>query len=738
MKTIKIILKITAVITAIAIIGILALFVWYTMVTANVEFDENMLVSKPRTCAVYYADGEEFEKYARYAYAESADIPEITKKAFIAVEDKRFYSHRGIDYRGIVRAALKNAFSRNIKQGGSTISQQLVKNSFLSGDKTIERKFKEYKLTKYLEKNYDKDKILEMYLNTVYFGKGIYGIADAANRYFGKDVSELNARESALLAGIIKSPGKYNPVDNYENSLKRKDVVLQLMRDQNFLSPADYNIAKNKEITIDFKTNYEKDNGAADYIKKLAAEILGYENMSDLNDYKIYTSIKKETMNMLVTPKDYSVSCDYTILIADNKTKKIIAVSSSAGDLKRCPASTAKPWLIYAPAIEEKIITEATKISDTAVSYNGYSPKNQDGVYHGFVSAKDALAKSYNVPAVKLADTLGIKKIKDYAEKMNVEFSNDDLSVALGNLSGGISLSALISCYSPFVNAGKYSEFTPIEKIVNSKGKTVYENKPDEKEVFSDSTAFLINDMLKETVKNGTAKKLSSLPFEICAKTGTNGNKKGNTDAFCVAYTTNHIVAVRLGNANGKTMDNTISGGNYPAAMIRDIFKKLYRSSTPKPFDVPDSVEKIYISKEEYEKNQKILIAEKEDKNSLPYYFAKSDKPCKKAETKKITPVVKNYKIAYNNGKIEISVTTDENVGFYISDENGKTLFTSDKSSSYTFSPPKQKEEYVFYATPFITNSSGEKITGKTIKLPAVKSAGSKDKIIDSPWWENQ
>ena len=738
MKKSKIVFKIIAAITAIAAIGIIALTLWYLAVTKDVLFDEKMLVSKPRSCAVYYSDNEQFEQRVRHAYADLNKIPEITRNAFIAVEDKRFYSHSGIDLRGIIRAALSNVFSRNVKQGGSTISQQLVKNAFLSGDKTIERKFKEYKLTKILEKNYSKDKILEMYLNTVYFGKGIYGVAEAANRYFDKDVSDLNAQESALLAGIIKSPTKYNPVDNYENSLKRKNLVLGLMKSQNFISSAACNIAKNKEIIIDFKTNYEKNDNATDYIKKLAAEILGYENISDLNDYKIYTSINKETTNALPKPADYSLSCDYTIFVADVKTKKITAVSSSAGDLKRCPASAAKPWLIYAPAIEEKIITEATKIDDSAISYNGYSPKNQDGAYHGYVSAKEALAKSYNIPAVKLADSLGTDKIKDYAKKMNVEFSNDDLSVALGNLSGGISLSSLTSCYSPFVNSGKYFEFSPIEKIVNSKGKTVYENKITETQVFSDSTAFLINDMLNETVKNGTAKKLSSFPFEICAKTGTNGNKKGNIDAFCVAYTTNHIVAVRLGNANGKAMDNSVSGGNYPAAMVRDIFKNLYRDSKPDPFSVPDSIEKIFICKDEYENNQKILITSEEDKNSIPYYFAKNNKPSEKFEEKNITPIVKDYKIACNTDKIEISITTDDNIGFYITDEKGKTLFTSGKSDVYIFTPPKCGVEYTFFVTPFVVDSSGKKITGEKIKLPVVKTAGSKEKIIESPWWESR
>lgn len=172
---------------------------------------------------------------------------------------------------------------------------------------------------------------------------------------------------------------------------------------------------------------------------------------------------------------------------------------------------------------------------------------------------------------MKLADALGIDKIKKYAKLLNVEFENDDLSVGLGNLSGGITISSLLSCYTPFINNGKYYEPDSVEKIIDPKGKVVYSSRVDERQVFSDSTAFIINDMLKETVKKGTAKKLSSFPFAICAKTGTNGTKQGNVDAYCVAYTTEHIIAVRLGNADGKKWTT-----RFRAEIIRRLWLKIF------------------------------------------------------------------------------------------------------------------------------------------------------------------
>lgn len=736
MKTVKILLKILSAIFALAVFAAAGAVIWYFAVTADTKFDETKLVKKTSACEVFDSDNKKIEEKTDYDYVSLEKIPEITRKAFIAVEDKRFYSHNGLDYIGIFRAAVKNVFSGKLKQGGSTISQQLVKNLFLTGDKTIERKFKEIKLTEILEKRYSKDEILELYLNSVYFGKGIKGISEAAKRYFQKDVEELTLGESALLAGIIKSPAKYNPVDNFDNSVKRKNLILKIMASEKIISQKEYENSKNSDIIINFKTNYDTRSELLSYIKAEAMDRLGLEKEEDLNGYKIYSSVNKKSLSYVGSPKDYSLSCDYTAMIVDIEKKKITSFSSSSGDLKRCPASTAKPWLVYAPAIEEKLITVATKIKDEKISYGGYSPANPDGKFHGYVNAKEALSKSYNIPAVKIADSLGMKKIKEYAKKMNVEFSNDDLSVSLGNLSGGITLTKLVSCYSPFVNGGNYNEYGIIDKIVSPKNKVVYEgNAAKEEKVFSDSTAFLVNDILKESVKSGTAKRLN-FPFEICAKTGTNGSKKGNIDAYCVAYTTGHIVAVWLGNANGELMDNSVSGGNYPAAMVRDIFTNLYANSSPKDFAIPESVEIKYLSKAEYEKDQKLLLSEKEDKNSVPFYFARNNEPTEKAVTKPAEPVVKDFKITCNKGEISISVSTDENTGFYVYNDKGNNLFKSEKSGNYTFRNTLPDTEYVFYIAPFTINKNGKEIIGEKIKLPTVKTDGKNKAIQDIPWWE--
>ena len=460
----------------------------------------------------------------------------------------------------------------------------------------------------------------------------------------------------------------------------------------------------------------------------------GATKEEELNGYKIYTSLKRNISDIIPTTEDYGLDCDYTVIIVDNETKAIRGYASSAGDLRRCPASAAKPWLVYAPALEEKIITEATKINDEKTTFGNYSPKNADGKFHGFVSAKEALSKSSNIPSVKLADSMGTDKIIAYAKKMNVGFDNDDLSVSLGNLSGGITLNQLISCYSCFTNRGNFVEYSAVEKIVNPKGKVVFENKKNQNKVFSDSTAFLINDMLKDAVKNGTAKKLSSFPFEICAKTGTNGDKNGNTDAYCVAYTVRHTVAVWLGNANGKAMSNSVTGGNYPAAIIRDIFSALYKTAYPENFTIPESIVRLNIDKTEYENNQKLLLREKCDKDSLAFYFSKDNSPTEYALKKDSTPIIKDFKINCKNNEISIFITTDKGTGFYIADENENIVYKSNQGGEYKFSATEK--EYNLFAIPFLTDENGKEIKGEKIKLPVIKPESGKKKITDTPWWE--
>ena len=418
-------------------------------------------------------------------------------------------------------------------------------------------------------------------------------------------------------------------------------------------------------------------------------------------------------------------------MVTDNKTSQIKAYYSSVGEIKRNPASTAKPWLIYAPAIEENLISEATKILDEKTSFNGYSPENYGNKYYGYVSAKDALIKSLNVPAVKLGSMLGLEKIKEYAKSLGVDYTNDDLSVSLGNLSGGITLQQLSDAYSAFSNNGYLKNSYFISKIQNSKSKTVYENNQVSKRVFSDSTTFLINDALKACAKYGTADKLKDLKFEVCAKTGTNGNENGNQDAYCVAYTTNHTVVVWMGKADGGYISNSITGGNYPTQIAKIVLTDLYKHNTPKNFTTPNSVVLVDIDKAYYENDCRIYKNEKEEKDGIKFWFKsnfKIDLPPKQ----EIVPIIKDYKITCNYCNIEIFCKTENGVYYKVYDKDNNELFDSYFGNIFYYKAPK-KGEYTFTVKPYIIIDNEIKF-GEEIKLPSVLTEGKSD-ILDTEWW---
>lgn len=517
-------------------------------------------------------------------YVNIEDIPDYTKNAFIAIEDRRFYSHNGIDFKRIVGATINNIKNLSFKEGASTITQQLVKNTHLSSEKTITRKLKEIKIALEIEKTYEKDKILELYLNTIYFGKGAYGIEKASNVYFSKSAKDLNVNESAILAGIIKAPNKYSPIINYDECISRKNVVLKAMQSCGYLTEKEYNKLKNSQVTISTGNN----NFFDDYI---SAVLLEYENAKQFNPYaknvKINTFLDEKLQREIYNYKTQNHSTSKIIL--DSKTSGIIAYFGKNSNMKRSPASCVKPWLVYAPMINDGYIKETSVIKDEKLNFNGYSPKNFNNLYNGEVTVKTALINSLNIPPVKLLNDYGIDKANNYTSKMGVDIKDQSLACALGSIDGGLTLKELVDCYSPFNSEGNYSKSSFIKSIYSNNLK-IYEFKPDKIKVFNKETAYIINDILKDAVKNGTSKKLRSIQFDVCAKTGTNGNENGNIDAYSISYTTEHIIGTWVGNEDNSLMPNSVTGSNEPTQISFSVLSALYKTKQPKPFFKPDNV----------------------------------------------------------------------------------------------------------------------------------------------------
>lgn len=609
MKKAKLILKITLIVlfalcSALIVSGI----GFYYFSTKSIALDTQKLeeTKLSSTLQIFDSSGNQI-KPASENYVSIKKLSANTKNAFVCAEDKRFYTHRGLDYIRIGGAILSNLKSRSFSQGASTISQQLVKNTQLSSEKTISRKLKEFKLTKQLEKQYSKNQILEFYLNNIYFGNGAYGIENASLHYFGKSATKLTLAESALLAATINAPSFYDIENKQQNALERRNLILDLMQKYGKISKEELASAKAEPITLNLTKLSNNDYVFDEIIKEASKATNLTETMLKNSNLKIYTQINQNLQTQISKLiKQTSTSLDQSpqiaCLVIDNKFNKIISISGSKQLLQSniSPGSAVKPVLVYAPAIEENIISPATKILDEKINISGYTPENADKTYHGYVSVREALSKSLNIPSVKILQELGTDKSQNFAKKLGFTFSENDnnLATALGAISNGVSLKTLADAYSSFANGGKFTPSSLITKITKN-DKTIFESKSQNIQVMKDSTAYLITDMLKTTAHSGTAKRLKNLPYDIASKTGTVGipNSKNNLSAINVSYTTNHTIVCLFA---GKNMPENINGGTYPTIITKDICDKLYGKNKPANFKKPNSVKTKAISKTDY------------------------------------------------------------------------------------------------------------------------------------------
>lgn len=534
-------------------------------------------------------------------------LPSHVKNAFIAVEDKRFYSHSGVDYKRMAGALLKNIKSRKFSEGASTITQQLIKNTHLSREKTVTRKMKEIKLAIKAEKVFSKDKILEEYLNTIYFGNGAYGIENASELYFSKPAKDLSIAESATLAGVINAPRIYDPILNQERCKERRNLVLKLMQNQNYISFEEYEKNAKTPINIvknDIKTlKYAKKCIIQETCDALNVTENQLKNMHINIKCSIDFSLQKDIDNLLLNESvhvngENQSPASIGVFVVDNKTKNVVAVAGFGGmnfSSKRQPGSLIKPILVYAPALEKGQISPETILKDEPICIDGYSPSNASKTFMGNVSAKVALEKSLNIPAVKVLSNIGVPYAKNFASNIGIQFDEKDtnLALALGGMTNGVTLKQLADAYSTFATNGEFCKSSFVSEIVSDTGKVLYSAQKNKTQSMKTSTAFLISDMLKGTVKNGTARRLSGFNFDLSAKTGTVGVPSShlNTDAYTACFTTDHTIICYYGaNSKSGNLPSSVNGASYPANLTKEVLKILYQDSSPQSFIVPDDV----------------------------------------------------------------------------------------------------------------------------------------------------
>lgn len=723
-------LKIVGIISACFAVLATSLVILYFIITRDAVLNAGKLLSIEQNIAIYDGDGEEIANTYlknKRQNVKLADLPKHTVSAFIASEDRTFYKHNGLNYKRMLKAAYKNVISRSFKEGASTISQQLIKNTHLSGDKTISRKLKEIRLTKKLEKKYSKDEILEMYLNTIYFGHNCYGLQSAAEFYFDKKAEDLTLEESAVLAGLLISPNNYSPFKNPEKSRARRNIVLKAMNDCKFITPSEYLQSCKSPIEVRQSNNSF---GNGDYINAVFDEL----ETIDLNFYdissgcKIYTNLQPD-LQKFIENLDYP--CDNSVFISTSGGK-VVAYKSTLGAIKRQPGSTIKPLAVYAPAIEEKLISPHTKILDEKIDYNGYSPSNSDNKFHGYVPAAECLSKSYNIPAVKILNSLTLDKAEEYLKKMNITLQDGEknLSLALGGMNRGLTIKQIADCYTQFANSGKYSDSQFITKIENKDGKLLYEAAPFVNRAFSEGTASLMNEMLTETSKSGTAKTLRNLPYAVASKTGTCGNEEGNTDAYSVNYTSKHTIAIWLGDKNNKRLN--ITGGNQCCGIALKILNKLYSQSFPQKLETDKGTKTVGIDAELYYNSNKTEIADglSPKLNILKIKTLISNTP-QSISTRFTNPTIKTPRLQVTNNNVKINLCQTKYYNYLIKRQNdgkNEVIYNDKWQNEISDVPPEGVNVYT--VCPYYFDGIN-KHWGEEIVLPSIciLTGGNKPQI---------
>ncbi|WP_163583121.1 transglycosylase domain-containing protein [Gracilibacillus saliphilus] len=622
-RFIKFIIATFLIFLSLFIIGGLSLF---ALVQDTPELSEDQL-QNPITSVIYDKDGKKVANIAGVEHrlpVSIDDVPIEVQNAFIAIEDARFQKHSGVDLKRIGGALLANLEEGWGAEGGSTITQQVVKNTHLSPEKTFKRKVQEAYLAIQMERKYSKEQILEMYLNTIYFGHGAYGLGAAAEVYFNKDVSDLTVSEAALLAGLPQRPSGYDPFKYPEEAADRRELVLSAMERHNFISSDRAEEAKTTEVES-LLSPKQKNNSYQVFIDYVIEELIakGFEENQLYNGgLEIYTTLDTETQsytNEVMTGTDTVPFPDEAfkagVVLMDTKTGAIRAIGGNrdpeshevqrgfnfATDIKRQPGSTIKPILDYGPAIEYNNWSTYQQIKDEKLDIDGKEFKNYDGRFHGMVSMREALVKSYNIPAIKTFLELEDEQAKQFAANLGINLEHAYPSYAIGGFGDedGVSPLDMAGAYAAFGNNGQYHEPYAVTKVEYPTGE-VQQLQSEGIKAMNDYTAYMITDMLKDVVEEGTGTlaKIDGLP--MAGKTGTTnppeGITNGSTDSWFVGYTTEYTAAVWTGYETTSTEQFV---NQEDARISRLLFKEIMsyasQSIETADFTKPASVEEVKI-----------------------------------------------------------------------------------------------------------------------------------------------
>ncbi len=598
--------------------ALLAAFI-YAYEEINLDADK-LINYKPEISSVIYdRNGKQlayiFKKRHRL-YARYDELPSFIVEALVAMEDTKFFEHHGVNPDAILRALVKDIKAGRFVEGGSTLTQQLIKNKLLTSEKKLTRKIKEAILALKIEHVLSKEEIIERYLNEISYGNNYYGIKTAAKGYFHKDLNELTIKEAAILVGLPNAPSYYNPLKHYKRALNRANNVLYRMKSLGWLSEKDY-LKAVKETPKVYKTSLRQN--IAPYI--VDEVVRRFKNkLGDVRTggYKIYTTIDihqqeiaKKALRYAYdrTLKRYGEDPKHSTLngamvVVENATGDILAMVGGVDykksafnrvtQTKRQPGSAFKPF-IYQTALDMGY-NPATPLTDLARTFQYYqngkpkiwAPKNYERNFKGFISLRDALVHSRNLATINLVADIGVSTIRKRLAFLDVPHIPNDMSIALGNL--GLSPLKMAQIYTVFSNGGHMIEPRLVSKIVSKEGAVIYETRPKEISHFTTpQQAYLMTDILKDVIKRGTGKNAKVEGIELAGKTGTTNN---NVDAWFCGYSPTIETIVWFGRDNNKPIGKGATGGAVAAPAFAYFYRELLRDypDIPREFEVPSGV----------------------------------------------------------------------------------------------------------------------------------------------------
>ena len=570
------------------VIGLGGVFAYYASELPPI--DQLAVPKRPPNIAILAADGTLIANRGDTggAAVRLSELPPYLPKAFIAIEDRRFYSHFGIDPLGVLRAVLRDVTGGGAMQGGSTLTQQLAKNLFLNQERTLSRKIQEAILALWLERKYSKDQILELYLNRVYFGSGAYGVEAAAQKYFGKSAKSVTLSEAALLAGLMKSPARLAPNHNLKGANERAAQVITAMAEQGHITEAMAKLALANPAQVYHDKGAGSINYAADYVMDMLDDTVGAIDedivVTTTLDPKMQASAERALSDELNAKGD-KFDVEQGALVAldpDGGVKALVGGRNYADSqfnraiaAKRQPGSAFKPF-VYLAALEKGLRPDTVR-EDAPISVKGWSPENYSREYFGPVTLTKALSLSLNTVAVRLGLEVGPKTVARTAHRLGIASDLEpNASIALGT--SEVTPIELVSAYAAFANGGIGVQPHVIQRVRTAEGKLIYQRRnANNGRVIEPQYVAMMNQMMEETLLTGTARKAELPGWQAAGKTGTSQDWR---DAWFVGYTSYLVAGVWLGNDDGSPTKK-VSGGNLPVEIWSRFMKEALQGVPP-------------------------------------------------------------------------------------------------------------------------------------------------------------